>query len=224
MTPGTAEDALLSPRALFADCDLDVVARRLRRSTDPDFIASLLDETDAETTEAVVIGLGLHGRMEHTRELAALLHRSDDVPTQRVEDALWAIWMRGGSDWGNNELALAVDEIKNDRLLDAARRLHMIVDVEPTFAEAHHQLGLVSFLLDRNDAASAAYQTALALNPYHFSAAAGIGHVAASLGKLRSATDAYETALRIHPNADGVRESLEAVQAARRAYAARQSA
>lgn len=224
MTPGTAEDAVLSPRALFADCDLDSVARRLRRSTDPDFIASLLDDADVELVDAVVIGLGLYGQMQHSRDLAPLLHQPQRVSPQRVEDALWAIWLRAGSEWANSELALAMNEIGGDQLTAAARRLQMVSDVEPSFAEVHHQLGLVSFLLDRVDVASAAYQTALALNPYHFAAAAGLGHIAASQGKLRSAAEAYEMALRIHPTAEGARESLEEVQAARRAFAARQSA
>lgn len=224
MTPGTAEDSLLAPRALFADADLDRIARLLRNSIDPDFIASLLDDADAETALAVVVGLGIHGRMEHTRDLAPLLHRPSLIPPQRVEDALWAIWMRAGSAWANQELVRAIDEIRNDELHAAAERLQAIVDLEPGFAEAHHQLGLVSFLLDRDDAASAAYQTALALNQYHFSAAAGLGHLAASQGKLRSASEHYESALRLHPAADGVREALEAVQAAREAFTRRQSA
>ncbi|MBL8879736.1 MAG: hypothetical protein JNG88_11510 [Phycisphaerales bacterium] len=198
--------------------------RRLRRSTDPDFIASLLEDADPDLAESVVIGLGMYGRMEHSRDLAPLLHQPPLVSPRRVEDALWAIWMRAGSDWANNELALAMNEISGDQLMAAARRLQMITDVEPGFAEAHHQLGLVSFLLDRVDTASAAFQTTLALNPYHFAAASGLGHVAASQGKLRSAAEAYEASLRIHPTGEGTREALEEVQAVRRAYAARQSA
>lgn len=224
VTPGTAEDSLLAPRALFADCDLDRIARLLRNSSDPDFIASLIEDTDENITHAAVIGLGLYGRMEHTRELAPLLHRPEQVSPQRVENALWAIWMRAGTTWSNQQLSQAIDEIRTDELETAADRLQTIVNAEPAFAEAHHQLGMVSFLLDRNDTASAAYQTALALNPFHFAAAAGLGHLSASLGKLRSAAEYYEMALRVHPCADGVREALETVQAVRAAFARRQSA
>ena len=46
------------------------------------------------------------------------------------------------------------------------------------------------------------------LNPYHFGAFAGMGHVYLRLSKIDAAVDAYKQALIINPNLVSIAESI----------------
>ena len=85
---------------------------------------------------------------------------------------------------------------------------------EPDYAEAHFQRGLAFATLDRNDEAAEAFREALRLNPYHFAAAASLGHACLELGDLPAAVRYYRQALRLHPRLDDVPVALREVTAA----------
>ena len=132
---------------------------------------------------------------------------------QAAETALWQLWMRAGPPGAVRRLAEAVRLIGDDRLSEARERLEALTLVEPLFAEAHHQLGLVASLQDDALTARAAYEMAAGLNPLHYAARLELGHLAALEGDLAAALRFYEQALKIHPRLEAVRDLVPRLRA-----------
>lgn len=143
--------------------------------------------------------LGYVGGADEADALAlALNHRSVSV-ADRVEDALWSIWMRAGGETARRTLASAMRFHEEGEPEAALALLGDICRLHPTFAEAHHQRGLVLYGIEAYEGARDALAKALALNRHHFAAAASLGHVAVELGRLADALRHYRAALEIHP-------------------------
>jgi tetratricopeptide (TPR) repeat protein len=127
--------------------------------------------------------------------------------------------MQSGSEEGNRHLAAAVGCMKTGDYVAAIKVLDALVAREPEFAEAHFQRGLALAAADRIDRAEDAYRQALRLNPYHFGAAAALGHACVERGQLHAALHFYRQALRVHPQLEDVPDvvqELESVIGARR--------
>jgi tetratricopeptide (TPR) repeat protein len=169
-------------------------------------LAALVSSGGRGVLASVVTALGLAGKPDHASALIPLLKHDDPEVARAAEESLWRIWMRAGSRWGNEQLAYAIGLIGEQRLEEARQVLDGLVSVEPEFAEAHHQRGVVCFLLGRLGEAREAFCRALECNPLHFSAAANLGHVYAQCGQLRLALEAYRQALSLHPRLDGLGE------------------
>lgn len=177
-------------------------------------LARLLRCDDAAVVCLAAGCLGMVGSLRDEAALAELLHCKDADTRDAAEDALWRLWMQAGSSCGNAMLAEALKHVERDEF-DAALALldHLTID-EPTFAEAHHQRGIVLHLLDRLEPAAEAYKIAIDLNPHHFRAMASLGHVFAQRGKLAGALRAYRAALRVHPGLSELREVVPQLAAA----------
>jgi len=169
-----------------------------------DALATLVPLGRRGLLSGLITALGLKGRPEHCSTLIPLLKHDDPEVAQAAEESLWRIWLRSGSRWGNAQLAYALELIGEQRLGEAQQVLDRLVGLEPEFAEAHHQRGIVLFLLGRLGEARVAFGRALECNPLHFSAAANLGHVYAQCGQLRLALEAYRQALSLHPRLDGL--------------------
>lgn len=198
---------------LLADPNRADVLRALRRDWPPERLISLLVSPDQRVVQAAATSLGMTGAMEHCRYLVSLLQKDDDDLVAVAERSLWQIWMRSGSRWGVDALSGAVAQIEAERYRRALDLLAPIRQVEPDFAEPHHQWGLVCNLLERYDESEQAYQQALRLNAYHFAASQGLGRVNLEQGRLLSARDHYRFALSIHPRLAGVRDIVDVIDA-----------
>ncbi len=206
---------------LLAARDYRTLYGTLRSHWPPDCLCELLECPCTDVARTAVVCLGLTGSMAHCGNLAALLRNGDARMAQLAEDALWTIWLHAGTDAANAELALAVDRIKDDEYAVAEYRLGLLCTREPDFAEAFHQRGLALCLIERWNEAAAAYERAFALNPWHFAASAGLGHVCVNRGDVESALWHYRRAVQIHPGLREIREAISAIErdAQRRAAA-----
>lgn len=162
--------------------------------------------------QAAIYSLALTGDMRCCPRLASILCSDDLELAAAAEDALWSIWFRAGSASSRRSLLSAIRLAARNRLLEAARRIGRVVAAEPTYAEAHHQWALVLHSLGRMGAARAAYEQTLALNRYHFAAAAGLGNLFVQLEDYRSAAASYRRSLKLHPHQPAVREALQRVR------------
>ena len=131
---------------------------------------------------------------------------------QLAEHCLWSIWMQSGSEEGNRHLAAAVGCMKTGDHAAAIKVLDALVAREPEFAEAHFQRGLALAAADQTAEAEDAYRQALRLNPYHFGAAAALGHACVERGHLQAALHFYRQALRIHPQLEDVPDAVHEVE------------
>ncbi|MGE3182006.1 MAG: hypothetical protein AB7N71_10270 [Phycisphaerae bacterium] len=174
-----------------------------------DRLVPMLKSSSSEIVRAAVIGLSVNGDMSQSPQLAALLTRvTNRALVELLEDALWSIWMRAGSKNANKMLAAAIHHVQHDALSEADLILRELVILEPSFAEPHHQRGIVQTLLDQYEDATEEFDTALRWNPYHFSAAANLGHVLVEREDFSRALVAYKRALQINPHLDAVGEAL----------------
>lgn len=189
------------------------VVRALKRDWPPDRLISLLVSSDLRLVRAAVMSLGITGKMEHNRYLATMLRHEDDHVAEAAEHALWQVWMRSGSPWAVDSLSHACEEIDAGRYDLALELIDPIRMTEPTFAEAHHQGGLVCNLLDRYDEAEEAYRQTLRLNAYHFAAAQGLARMHLERGQLSEAREHYRFAVNVNPRLNEVRDILDVIDA-----------
>ena len=166
-----------------------------------------------EIVRAAVLYLGVYGAARECPVLALCLHHADREVVELAERGLWSIWMQSGAPEGNRRLAAAVASMARGQYGSAVRTLSLLIATEPGFAEAHFQLGIALSSLDRNDEAARAYREALRLNPYHFGAAAALGHVAVEQGNLDAALRYYQQAQKLHPRIADVPDAVRAVRA-----------
>lgn len=171
----------------------------IKREWPADKLVGLLIWRSSEVVCTALRCLALTGTLEQVRYVAAMLHHADKEVAAAAEDALWRIWMQAGSPWAVRALSEAVSLVGRDQFDDAQELLDAIAMAEPSFAEAHHQRGLVAALRDEPGKAECGYRQALRLNPYHFAAAEGMGQLALDRGALREALGHYEHARHIHP-------------------------
>lgn len=92
--------------------------------------------------------------------------------------------------------------------------LDQIVLLKPDFAEAWNKRATVEFVLKDFGASLSDIKRALALEPRHFGALAGLGIILEDLGREDEAISAYKRALELNPRMETVRESLEKLEKA----------
>jgi tetratricopeptide (TPR) repeat protein len=184
------------------------VLRALKRDWPVDRLLPLLLSENHLLVEATLVTLGAVGQMQETKFVASMLRHDATRVVAAAEQALWRLWMRGGSNWAVNALAQALEAIDDGDLEDAAALLADLTMAEPTFAEPHHQAGIVAALRERRDEAIAYYRQALRLNPHHFAAAVGLGQIYLERGQLERSREYYAYAVQIHPHLDDAAEIL----------------
>ncbi|MCG3126941.1 MAG: hypothetical protein CHACPFDD_01796 [Phycisphaerae bacterium] len=163
-----------------------------------------LDEADAS---ALISALGDYAQLSDASLIVPLLHHNSPAIAAVVEEALWSIWLRSGSPAANRALAAALDLLPAAPF-DALAAIRALCADEPTFAEAHHQRGLLACELELHDEAAAAFETAYALNPLHFGALTGLGTVWACRGDFAAAAAAFRDSLAINPRQELARQFL----------------
>lgn len=190
------------------------VLARLRPAWPPERLAKLLRSPSDRVAAAAAECLGMTGSMADCEGLLALLRHADDHVASAAEDALWRLWMSAGTGDANARLAVAVAYIKVGDLAGAQGVLESLTDADSSFAEAFHQLATIHHVREEYDGAEAAYGAALERNPYHFAAAAGLGHVRIERGDYSGALTCYREALRLNPRLRELGELVPPLEAA----------
>jgi tetratricopeptide (TPR) repeat protein len=194
--------------------DWAVLLARLREGWPPAKLVELLASPLSAVARVAATCLGMTGTMEHCPPLVSLLGHADPEVAAAAEDALWCIWMRAGSAHADARLTAAVQCLDEGDGEAALGLLQGLAAEEDCFAEAFHQQALVLHTLERYDEAEASYQQAIELNPYHFAAVAGLGHLCVQRGAFAAALRYYHWALHIHPRLMEIREIVPQLEAA----------
>jgi tetratricopeptide (TPR) repeat protein len=180
----------------------------LRRHWRPSDLAALLDSDNLDTVKTAAICLGLVGTFAEVPTLSRTLHHDDYFVVNITERTLWNIWFRASTDECNTWLQEAIAAMQAGAYDDCEALLDRILLADPDFAEACNQRAIVHYLTGRFASSLMACRRTLALNPYHFGAAAGSGHNHLQLGNFADAKTAYQHALKLHPRMEGVRQQL----------------
>jgi tetratricopeptide (TPR) repeat protein len=192
----------------FADRGEDALTAALEARWSRPVLVKLLGHVHPEVARSAAIALGLIGQADDTPALADALHHDDYFVVMMAERAMWSIWMRASSSECNALLREAIAAIHACDFTAAERILDRILILDADFAEAVNQRAVMLFLTGRYESSTMACHRALALNPHHFGAAAGLGHNHVQRGQHRAALAAYRRALRLHPRMEGVRQAL----------------
>ncbi|HZA02603.1 MAG TPA: tetratricopeptide repeat protein, partial [Hyphomicrobiaceae bacterium] len=110
--------------------------------------------------------------------------------------------------------ALAIIRGQQRQTNEAVKLLAKAVQVEPSSAPAHYNLGSALMILKRFDEAAVAFERAVTLRPDAAHAHESLGRARQALGRLDEAAASYENAVRLDPNNSLALSSL--VQAKRK--------
>jgi len=166
----------------------------------------LLDHPVLAARQGAVLALGLFGSMESNAAVAGALKDEDPLVRKFAHDALWEIWLRGGTVDHAWQLRQAVQAADADQALAV---LDELIAEAPGFAEAFNQRAIVLFRRGDYARSVSDCQAALRLNPCHFGAAAGLGQCFLKLKKPRAALRAFKQALEINPSLDHLRDAVK---------------
>ena len=95
---------------------------------------------------------------------------------------------------------LAVQNHQNNNLKDAQDYYQKVLNIDPNFAPAHNNLGIISKILDENLKAKSYYEKAIEINPDYIAAHNNLGIIFKDLGQYQKAKRCYEKAIEIDPN------------------------
>jgi len=210
--------SMIDPRAFVAavqpllqakDCNgLHALLRNRWASRE---IIDLLRFGDCEARKVAALALSLVGCRRCLPELARLLKDSDPVTNQMAEHAMWSIWFRLGSSKANCLLRAGVEAMNQQRLNEAIGYFSEAITECDEFAEAWNQRATAHYLLENYSTSIVDARAAVARNPNHFGAWAGLGHCYAHLNRLDEALEAYERALEINPSLECLQEAIHQI-------------
>jgi len=167
----------------------------------------------------VLIGVGFTGQVaaDQTDPRLDLLFKklkSAEVFSiaRTVEHEIWSIWLqRSGEPEVSDVMARGLRAMRESAFDDAVEEFGRVIELAPDFAEAWNKRATVYFLQGDYAASIADVRQTLLLEPRHFGALAGLGHINMALGRKADALAAYEAALEVHPYLS-IRFQIEALR------------
>src|SRR5436190_14244057 len=184
------------------------VARRYTNQT----LERLVSVGDYVTRRAAVLSLSLMSDYSSNAVLGrALVDRDRGVRTI-AESGIRELWCRIGSRQ-QQDMLREVGELNDQRVhTQAARLATELIHNSPWIAEAWCQRGTAYYHLGQYDAAIRDCHQALEINPYHFTAAAGMGQCYMLQDNPVAALEAFRRALRLNPGLEEVRAQVVRLQ------------
>lgn len=143
-------------------------------------------------------------------ELAA----SDAADWQRIETRILREWSRSGSPAMDLLLGRGREALEAGDLPAAVEHLTALTDHAPDFAEGWSTRATAFYLLGQYGPALDDLARALALEPRHFEALAGLGLILEEMGLTDPARRAYAAALAIHPHMEAPRQGIARIERA----------
>ncbi len=168
--PGLAQP-LAELRLILAGDRLLVQSDRVRFDPRSGQLVLALDSGDLEADATAALRTGL------VRPLAP--------PVEQAET-----WFERASEWDG-------DPTQWEDAIDAYRR---VVTIDPTYAAAWNNLGLLLHRMGRYDEADEVYRTALAQDPHCCEAAYNLGSLHEDRGAIEAAIEDYRRALALSPD------------------------
>ena len=106
---------------------------------------------------------------------------------------------------------LAVKNHQNNNLQDAQNYYKKVLKMDPDFAAAHSNLGIVYKILGKHQKAKDCYEKAIEINPGFADAHSNLGNLLKKLGKNQKAKDCYEKTIEINPGFADAHNNLGAI-------------
>lgn len=146
-------------------------------------------------------------------ELFIALSTADETSAQRIEREIVAEWSKSGSAAMDLLLERGRTALREGDPEAAIDHLTALTDHAPDFAEGWNALATAYFQAGQYGPSVSDIGKTLTLNPRHFGALSGLGMILEELGDSEGALAAYKAALAIHPQLQGVKASVERLEA-----------
>jgi tetratricopeptide (TPR) repeat protein len=197
----------------LANQDCGLFMKRVARRYSCGTLERLLTVGDHITRRAAVFALSLLGDYESNPVLGRALVDRDRGVRSIAESGIRELWCRVGSQ-EHREMLRRVVNLNDERQHGEAARLatDLIRATRHTIAEAWCQRGIAHYHLGQYDAAIHDCNQALEINPYHFTAAAGMGQCYMLQDNPVAALEAFRRALRLNPGLEEVRAQVVRLQ------------
>jgi tetratricopeptide (TPR) repeat protein len=194
--------------AFLRDRDIEAFRRNVSSRYNEGTLARVLQAGEPQARRASVLALGLFGGFGSNAAVARGLRDPDPTVRALADNALWAIWFRADTP-ENNEALEGVRALVNRRRFDLAiEQADRLIARSPTFAEAYNQRAIAHFFQGQFAESVEDCKRALAHNPYHTGALAGMGQCLLQLGRRDEAIQTFRRALQIQPYNLGLRETI----------------
>lgn len=141
--------------------------------------------------------------------LLAELARPDQERWQRIERQIEREWGRSGSAVVDYLFQRGQDALRQGQAEAAIAHFSAVIDHAPDFPEAWNARATAWFMASQLGPAMADLEEALARNPQHFGALAGLGAILEQVDRPEAARAAFDAALALHPHLPGLRQAVE---------------
>ncbi len=125
-----------------------------------------------------------------------------------IELAIMHEWANSGKPEVDVLMLHGIEMAHTGELDGALQILDRVVQLAPAFAEGYNQRALIHAMRDEYGEALDDIQRVLVIEPRHFSALAGLGHILLLYDRDEAALHAFEAALAINPYLDAVRDEV----------------
>lgn len=149
-----------------------------------------------------------HAQSDRASELLDRLAEPDTSNWQVLEQELVMLWSQSGSATADYLLRQARTAIEAQDLDAAYNHLTALTDHAPEFAEGWNTRAILFFQAQRFGPAIADIQRVLALEPRHFGALSGLGHMLEQMERPEEALTAFLAAREIHPHRDDINGAI----------------
>lgn len=136
------------------------------------------------------------------------LRQSGPEAAREIEGRIWQEWSRSGSPSFDLLLERGRAALRNGEKDLAIEHFTALIDHAPDFAEGYNARATAFFQSGLLGPALEDLRAALALNPRHFGALAGLALVFEEIGMYDGALAAWREVERIHPQQEGLREAI----------------
>ena len=196
----------------LSDHDAQAFARAVSSRYSPGSLERLLAFGDRYSRRAAVLALGMVGDYSSNSVVGNALVDGDRGVRTLAENSIRNLWMRAGTPEQRSMLRKVVDLNRRKEYQTAIDVATKLIHDCPWIAEAWCQRGTAFFHRGQYEQAIRDCSQALEINPYHFTAAAGIGQCFLLMSNYSAALDAFRRALRLNPSMEEVRAQVVKLQ------------
>jgi tetratricopeptide (TPR) repeat protein len=196
----------------LASCDSALFAKRAAGRYTCGTLERLTECGDHITRRAAVLALSMLGDYSCNAVLGrALVDRDRGVRTI-AESGIRELWCRVRGRAQRHSVRSIVNLNDERQHAEAVRVASRLIQESPWIAEAWCQRGTAYYHLGQYDAAIRDCHQALEINPYHFTAAAGMGQCYLLQNNPVAALESFRRALRLNPGLEEVRAQVVRLQ------------
>ncbi|MCC6917678.1 MAG: hypothetical protein IT548_00655 [Alphaproteobacteria bacterium] len=142
----------------------------------------------------------------------ALSETKSERAATPIEEEIWRIWNEAKSPTTALLLDRSSSVAEAGDLDTALTLLDTLIALDPDFAEGWATRATLRVMREETDAAIKDIEHALALEPRHFAALAGLGQIMMGLGNAKAALAAFDAALKINPSLGEIRTQAETLR------------